>query len=209
MAARIALLVLVVTALIGASTVEAQTPPLVEPSVGVRAGVNFSKLQIKGASSSARTGFVGGFYGKFPLTDWMTFMLEALYSQKGFTKSNYQGITDWDLKTSYLDFPVSLRVDIPMKTVHPYIFGGFSPGVLLSASGKNSATGGEWIDTKDELKMSNFALVFGAGLRMNRWVLDFRFNNGTQNLNDSDADRDIRDRTFSLTLGYTLGISDF
>lgn len=47
------------------------------------------------------------------------------------------------------------------------------------------------------------------GFALDRWNLDLRWNNGTKIINgDTEADRDIKDRTLSLTLGYALDISD-
>jgi len=176
---------------------------LVEPSIGIKAGVNSSTLQVSGTGTSPRTGFTGGAYFKLPLGQ-MTLQIEALYSQKGFTKSSYEGITGWEFKTDYFEVPVTLNVDIPMGSTNPYFYGGFSPGVKLSADEKSSATNGEWIDTGDTLKGSNVTFVFGVGLRYKRVFIDARFNHGMTELS-KDADvQSIKDRTFSFTAGYAI-----
>ena len=142
------------------------------PAIGLKAGANFSWFQVEGASTSRRTGFTGGAYARFPMSALWGFELDLLYSQKGFNKANYQGTNNWDVKTSYLEFPLTARVDIPSGSVSPYIFGGFSLGLLLTAEEQYDGSNG-WEDISQGFESTNWTFVFGLGL-INRdvgWVL--------------------------------------
>ncbi len=176
---------------------------LVEPSIGVKAGANSSVLQVQGSGTSNRIGFTGGAYFKLPLGQ-MTVQIEALYSQKGFRKSSFEDIKNWEVKLDYVELPVTLNVDIPMGKVNPYIYGGVSIGFLVNSQEKSSGTNDEWVDLDDKVNSSNTTLLLGLGLRMSRFALDFRFNHGLTDINNFATRTEIMDRTFSFTASYAI-----
>jgi hypothetical protein len=176
---------------------------IVEPAIGVKAGINASNFEVTGTGTSKRSGFVGGAFASAPLGQ-MTLQFEALYSQKGFNKSSYEGYNNWESKVDYLELPLTLNVSIPMDSVTPYFYGGFSLGIQLSAETKHSGTDDQWVDTSDALKSPATAFILGVGLRINRIYLDARFNHGLTDLNDTDGGSEVKDRTFAFTAGYAI-----
>jgi hypothetical protein len=207
MRGRIATAVLLIVFLAGTGASLAQVPEVL-PAIGAKAGVNLSRFQVQGTSTSNRTGFVGGAYGRAPLSPYLSLVIEGLYAQKGFTRNSFTNtagtITNWEVKLGYLEFPVLFRFDIPSQGIHPYLSAGIAPGILLSADQKSSATAGEWTDLKSQLKSSNWTLVFGVGFDYKRWLLDFRFNHGLTELAGEQNLPVIKDRTFSIALGYSF-----
>ena len=193
--------------LLGAGTVSAVGVPLVNPGVGVKAGVNLSNLELTGGATNNRTGFVGGAFGQYPLSELFTIQLEALYSQKGFQRASLGGVSDWDMKSDYLEFPLTVAFEIPMPNLKPYFYAGVSWNILMASEIQNSETGGEWVDNKDGLKSSTVNLVLGLGLRFGSFNVDARINHGNGNLIASDtSDLEVFDRTISLTAGYVFSI---
>ncbi len=199
---RVAGILAVLTIIMFSSTPVRGVVPM--PSIGVKAGLNSSKLEVQGGGTSSRTGFVGGGYAKLPLES-LTIQFEALYSQKGFRKGTFEGITDWEVKYDFLDFPVMLNLDIPMEgSVHPFFFAGFAFGIRLNATEKHSDTHGEWVDIDDKMKGSNWGIVFGGGVQFHNFNLDVRYNHGLTNLNKEEFRADVKDRTFSFMVGYAI-----
>lgn len=176
---------------------------IVEPAIGIKAGVNASNFEVTGTGTSKKSGFVGGAFAQAPLGQ-MTLQFEALYSQKGFKKSSYEGFNSWESKVDYLELPLTLHVTIPMNSVSPYFYGGFSVGLQLGAETKHSGTNDQWVDTADALKSPATAFVLGVGLRINRIYLDARFNHGLTDLNDTEGGGVVKDRTFAFTAGFAI-----
>ncbi len=209
---RSKLIVVVLAALFGWA---GQTVPVVaetdfEPmaSIGIKLGANSSTAEVSPAqSTSRRWGFAGGAYAGVPV-DFLTLQFEAMYDQKGFTKGSSQGVTDWEIKYSYLDFPVLLRLDVPFDgIVHPFFYAGGSLGILLDAEERSSETTGEWVDANDRVENLNWCLLFGLGLEIGNFVLDARFHHGLTNLNKATgilSDVTVKDRTFSILVGYII-----
>jgi hypothetical protein len=184
------------------------------PSLGLKAGVNASSVQVTGASTSNRPGFVGGGYVGFPLY-WLTFQVEVLYSQKGFQRGSFTGdnitLTDWQVRLGYIDIPALFRVDVPMDgIVHPYFFAGPSVGIKVSAESRAQETDGQWEDISPAVANTNWALQFGVGLEIKDFLIDARFINGLTDLNKSGQNdpyvenREIKDRTISIMVGYAF-----
>ena len=209
---RLKLIVLILAALFGWAgqtvPVVAQTDFVPMPSIGVKVGANSSTAEVSPTeSTSRRWGFAGGAYAGVPL-GFLTLQFEAMYDQKGFTKSSYQGVTGWEIKYSYLDFPVLLRLDVPLDgIVHPFFYAGGSMGILLDAEERSSETSGEWIDANSRVENLNWCLLFGLGLEIGNFVLDARFYHGLTNLNKATgilSDVTVEDRTFSFLVGYII-----
>lgn len=202
MRGRIVSVALLIVLLAGTAPALAQDAPM-EPAIGLKAGVNLSNFEVTGTSTSKRPGFVGGAYARFPMSPIWGFELDILYSQKGFTKSSYDGITNWEMKTTYLEFPLTARLDIPSGDMSPFIFGGFSAGVKLGAEEQYDGSDG-WQDVSDVFESVNWTFVFGLGLSWNHFQLEGRFNQGLSELTTSDYRSGVEDRTLSFTLGYDI-----
>lgn len=204
MRGRIVSVALLIVLLAGTApaVASAQDVPMI-PAIGLKAGVNLSRLEVTGTSTSNRTGFTGGAYGIFPMSDLWGFELDILYSQKGFSKNSYEDLTNWDVRVEYLEFPLTVRFDIPTGKVSPYVFGGFSANVKLGADEQYDGSDG-WQDVSDMFNSVNWTFIFGLGLTWNHFHLDGRFNQGLSEMTTSDYRSGVEDRTFSITLGYDI-----
>jgi hypothetical protein len=72
----------------------------------------------------------------------------------------------WDEKMSYLEFPMLIKVSIPLNYVKPYFTAGPTLGIQLSAS-EDITNGGQVIQTNDAntaWETIDFGLYFGGGL---------------------------------------------
>ena len=128
-------------AAVGAALLAA--PAIAQPSVGVKAGLNTAFFSGDDAvDSDPRLGFVGGLAARLPVNPAVAVQLEALYSQKGETFENSNGV-DEVTKLSYLEIPASVRLSVPLSPlldagVH---VGGYA-GIPLSGDSLN------WTATK-------------------------------------------------------------
>jgi hypothetical protein len=175
-------------------------------NLGLRAGVSSSFVEVTGAGTSSKVGFVGGGQVALPLGD-VSVELDVLYSQKGFKKTTTSDYTNWEAKFNYLDFPLMARYDTDLSDATDlFFYGGFLGGILLSANHKADETNLEWVDVKDKLPTMNWGLVFGLGLEYMGAFVDLRYNHGLTNLNkEFPTLAEIRDRTLQLMIGYAWG----
>ena len=66
------------------------------------------------------------------------------------------------------------------------------------------------IDIKDEVKSFDFGVVFGGGLDFaagsGSFVIDIRYTLGLTSVDDSGFDADLKNKVFSASIGYALGV---
>jgi|JI9StandDraft_1071089.scaffolds.fasta_scaffold427891_1 hypothetical protein len=183
---------LLVLVLVLSSVVMAQAQ--VQVALGLKAGVNVSKLNTDDVESSSITAFHGGAFGLFKFTA-IGIQPELLFSQQGTTIDDVS-LGKGDLKMSYMTIPVMIKFYLP---------GGFNLqagpqfGFLNSAEFKGD-------DYKDSFKSSDLSANVGVA-----WdapfglVLDARYNIGLSDINDGDDfDGEIKSGIFQFSLGYKI-----
>jgi opacity protein-like surface antigen len=191
----------------GASAAQAQDEPM---SFGVKVGVTFSNLSadtdLLDFDFESRTGAVGGIFVAFPLATNLYFQPEALVTMKG-AKLSALG-EDANTKLTYLDIPVLLRYNIPLEStsVTPYVYAGPSFGLLLSAKQDYSFDGGgDDVDIKDEMKDTEFGWVLGAGVQIQRFMIEARYTQGFTDIEDEDSvdfgDSSVKNKAFMILAG--------
>ncbi|CAN5121533.1 porin family protein [soil metagenome] len=168
-------------------------------SGGIKAGVNFANLTSSGSgfsgSADAITSFHGGVYLTAMLSEKIGIQPELLYSMQG-TQITLNS-TNIKSKTSYINIPVLLRVNIvPTFNIHA----GPQIGLLLSAEDNNGTS------FKNDLKSTDFGLAFGAG-----FDLPVGFNGGiryTLGLSDLNATTQsgftTKSTNFQIFVGWKL-----
>lgn len=169
---------------------------------GIKAGVNSSTLSSDPDSDlSQLIGLVLGAYAGRHINDNLGVQVEALFSQRG--AKEQIGSVDTTVRMNYLDIPVLARFGkTNMDGMHFHAFTG--PQIGLNLSAKVKEDGGQSFDLKDEVKGTDFAWVLGAGVERNRWNLDARFTLGLSNIDNSQSDAKIKNRTISVMAGYRL-----
>ncbi|MEQ9467374.1 MAG: porin family protein [Ekhidna sp.] len=155
-------------------------------SLGIKAGANFANTNISGSESI--TSFHGGAYGLIKLAN-IGIQPEMLFSKQGASFSTA------DVDLSYLNVPVMVKFYLPMGL---NLQAGPQFGILTKAESGS-------VDVKDAYKSSDISAALGAG-----WDAPFglqftaRYVLGLSDINDSGAGDEVKNRTFQLSIGYSL-----
>jgi len=169
-----------------------------EVSLGLKAGVNLSKLNTDDADSNTKniTGFHGGAFVLFKLTK-IGIQPELLFSQQG-TKVDDVSLGEQDLKMSYITIPIMLKF---------YLAAGFNIQAGPQFGFLNSAELEGVGDVKDGIKSSdvsaNVGLAWDAPFGL---VLDARYNIGLSDINDgfTTSTEAVKSGVFQFSLGYKI-----
>ena len=200
--------------------------------IGIKAGVNFASIAQNETEASytdyekkSVTGFQGGLTFDLGLSDIFTIQPEVLFIQKG-GKSTYRADDNNKLVNryyfNYIDVPILAKLKF-------YGDGGGSgfyfiagPYVGLAMSGKVKSTLtvlGADTESEDDFTFDNdtdqerakrldYGVSFGGGVKINRLILDLRYNLGINNISDNDADNTNDEKPFlrHRGIGLTAGI---
>jgi len=163
-------------------------------ALGIKAGVNLSKIEADVDNTSNITAFHGGAFALFKLTK-IGIQPEFLFSQQGSTIKDVS-LGNGDLKTSYFTIPVMVKF---------YLAGGFNLQAGPQFGFLNSAEF-EGSDVKDSIKSSdvsaNFGIAWDAPFGL---VFDARYNVGLTDINDgSGISGEVTSNVFQLSVGYKL-----
>lgn len=180
--------------------------------VGLRAGMNMSRLDGDDAESSGRrfkSGFCGGLFIDYTIVEGFSVQTEALYSEKG---SRYERGGEIRMEYDYLEFPVLVKAAFMEGNFKPNISLGPALGILLKAKQISDYPGDPYrsgeIDAKDSLKNWDISLVLGLGLDyylgFGKATIDIRFDKGIVSIDDSGAGLDLKNQVFSLLIGFSL-----
>ncbi len=134
---------------------------------------------------------------------------EILYVAKG-TNLDVDGETLGAYHLSYIEIPVLARAGFRVTpNLAPYLLFGPELGILLTAELENSR--GEFSDSKDGLKTTDFGLVFGGGVTIDIAAIkgainvEARYDLGLTDINDTGANGFVKNRAFFVMLGYQYG----
>lgn len=185
-------------------------------NVGIKAGVNFSKLAASSGgltlTSSSTTGFHVGAVVDLGFDNW-SLQPGLLYSTKGGTYGSAADGGTAKLTLNYVEVPVNLLYNIPLVVGKVFIGGG--PYFGYGISGKGTTTGA-FTSTGSGTETQNLTFGSGPGDTKNpdygvNFIGGFRFNTGLSfsvgyglglgNLsNDSSAT--IKNNVVSVSVGY-------
>ncbi len=158
--------------------------------VGLKAGANFANTDVDDAESI--TAFHGGAYGLIKLAN-IGVQPEILWSKQGneFSVGNLTNEVD----LTYVNIPVMLKFYLPLGL---NLQAGPQFGILTNAEQND-------VDISDTLKNSDLSAALGAG-----WDAPFglqfnaRYVLGLSDINDISGAESVRNRTFQLSIGYSL-----
>ncbi len=192
------------------------TNGIAQMQIGPRAGLNIANLagddaDFLGESLDSRTGFNGGIFFMYQFSDLFAIQPEAYYTMKGATLSINS--VDLTISLDYIEVPVLLKLVIPVKgsNIRPSIFAGPSVGFNTTAKVKVEADGeSEEEDIKEDVKSTDFGLVFGGGIGFmvgkNELGFDIRYILGLSSIDDSSDEVDLKNTAFSFNVyfGFSL-----
>ena len=185
-------------------------------TVGIMAGVNYSKANQDPEPSDItidyRAGFVGGGFLDYQLADVFSIEPQVLFSQKGWNAKG-TGNSEGSVRINYIAVPILGKFWIPVSdpSIKPFVFIGpeiaFKVGCTVEGVAL-AVTGSEDCDKSNVLssvKSTDFGGTAGGGIQFragNQLVrVDARYTLGFTNINDANDSRDIKNRAFSATIG--------
>jgi hypothetical protein len=197
-------------------------------TIGVMAGVNYSKVSQDPESSDVtfeyKAGFIGGGFLGIQVNDWFSIEPQVLFSQKGAKvkgKGNNAAL-EGSIRINYIEIPVLGKFWIPVSDpgVKPFVFAGPEVEFKVSCTAEGAilaVTGSEDCDkTGNEinLKSTDFGVTGGAGVQFKAGGqdvrVDARYTFGLTDINDSSAstdNREVKNRAFAVTVGLGWPLS--
>lgn len=194
-------------AVLGIMGVDAQNANTEALQLGVRAGYNLSNLSGDLADeidTKSLSGFHIGLFTEFPVAPRFSIQPEVMYSTQG---AKFEGLgSEATLRTQYLNVPVLAKF---------YVAEGFNlqagPQIGFLTGAEYQVDGADDIDVSDNMKGTDFGLLFGAGYKVAQGVtIDARYNMGLSNTLDDDAnvdegigtDQEWKNGVFQVGIGY-------
>ena len=197
----------------------------IQAQVAVKAGVNFANMLYEEDEQTvedlARNGavkFTGGLSFILPLGDAVALQPELLFTQKGgestVTIAGQNITTDWNY--NYLDIPLLLRLslgDTHGEGLGIYVNGGAYLGYAFNGKTTTESPLGTFendisFDDEDDQRRIDYGFALGGGLTLGNLFFDLRYNHGTNNLLDDDANnsnddglKKLQHRGLALTAG--------
>ncbi len=145
--------------------------------------------------------FGGGVFMNYQMTESVSLQPELLFMMKG-TKADID--EDAGYKMTYIDIPVLAKFSVPMEGAFaPCFFAGPYIGLLMSA---DMYYEDEEESIKDDLKSTDFGLMFGGGFDYDMGegylTFDVRYALGLTSLDDSEDELDIKNSGILFMVGY-------
>ena len=156
--------------------------------IGIKGGVNFSKLEIPDINTSCKTGYHFGAYSLLKFGK-LGIQPEFIFSQQG----SKVDLGDWDAK--YINIPVIVKL---------YLVAGFNlqAGPQFGFLNKAELDGNS---IKEDLKKADVSLGLGLGwdtpIGLN---IDAPYNLGMTDNSDDPAYETIKNQVFQLSLGFRI-----
>lgn len=181
-------------------------PASAQATFGLKGGLNTAFFSGDDADGTeARLGGVGGAFVRFDATPSLGVQIEALYSQEG-AKETLVG-DEGTYKFDYIDIPILVRYAVPVSQfADAGIYAGPSIGIPVNAEFDFDGGGTVEENTKTDL---------GVAVGVDYWSgpigVDLRYTAGLTEAFDDEIDGelleplDIRNQTFTVTLGYRFG----
>ena len=187
----IALATPMLLALLPTGTVQAQI------SVGLRGGLSYSELSGEQINTDSKTGFMGGVYAGVKISNNWVIMPEVSYIQKGAKVEGADIGTGAPLTvTTDIDYvelllPIGINFSVESESLQPRLYAGPTLGFALSCEVKPD-TDEPPSDCKDDIKSSDYGIVFGFGVELGSglgaFLADLRYDYGIADINDTGDD---------------------
>ncbi|MBL7108046.1 MAG: PorT family protein [Candidatus Cloacimonetes bacterium] len=177
---------------------------------GVKVGLNLSTFtgddaDWEGVDKKMRIGFAIGGFITYEINEMFALQPELYYSMQGAKYKSSEG-EDGTLifKYNYIQVPILAKVNIPVEgSVAPNIFLGPAIGIKVSSKIWWEEEGEEEEEDAEDVKSTDFGLVFGAGVEFGKITVDARYNLGLSTIAD-EGDADDKNSVISLMVGYSF-----
>lgn len=178
-------------------------------TLGARGGISVATASFdieETIDKSNRTGFLGGVFANWSKAA-IGFQVEGLYAQKGVELEGDEGGT---VKVDYIQFPVLVKLGLPLGTLKPGVFAGIQYSALARC--REELVGDtESADCRDDLKNSDWSVPLGADLKLglgsiSLWI-DGRYDIGLSDINEMFEEiTDLKNRAWAFTggIGFSL-----
>ena len=144
---------------------------------------------------------IGGFL-TYNINKKFAIQPEIYYSMQGAKLEDSYGKTTY--KYDYIQVPVLAKVNISMDgSLRPSIFLGPALGVNIRAKHKYENVV-EFEDDIENVRTTDFGLVFGAGVNIGSATIDARYNLGLTTTDNSEDESDVKNSVISIMLGYSF-----
>ncbi len=189
-------------------------------TAGLKGGMNIANLHGKGVKVIeegigtdlvSKMGFCAGGFITYNINDMFAIQPELLFSMKGAkAEREIEGETaKLAFNLNYLEIPVLAKLSIPTPgNVKPSLFVGPSLAIKLSGKLKTEIAGESEEEDLEDLKSTDFGLVFGAGidfaLGQGKLTVDARYTLGLTKADESEEELDIKNGAISIMVGYSF-----
>lgn len=184
-----------------------------QPTIGLTAGLNTSKFYGDAPDDARYTNLMGANLGAFidaKLAHGIYLSFQPSYAQEG-TNVSYmvpgkdESVDSIKIRLNYFSLPVLLKVISTNQRF--YALAGVETAMLLNSSATIGGQKGE-IDT--EISQWNFAMHFGAGIRIPvgipRLFVEMRYTQGLVNITNEQVNNSYIPRVKSSGLKIVAGI---
>ena len=163
-----------------------------QPTVGVEAGFNFSRISppSTGQSVGMSPGFLAGVYTVIPFLKMLSIQAELVYVQKN-TELTSTGRTS-DLKLDYIEIPILAKLPL-VKGI--YILEGAAFDFPVRARLRPSS--GAEQDIKSQVTSPDVGMVIGGGFPIQKFGIEGRYEGGFRKISTVSGADVQRTRSFS------------
>ncbi len=153
---------------------------LAQGEAGIKGGISFGNISNKGVlpgNLDTRTGFAAGLFLGYRV-GFLGVGIEGLYAQRG-AKSD-QSLATSQTRLDYIDVPAYVKASLPTPLLQPFVYAG--PQVSFEVRCHTASEGDCPEASASGRKKTDYAAVFGAGVRFGGLGLEGRYVYGLRDL---------------------------
>ena len=168
-------------------------------SLGIKGGVNFSKINSDNLKSSTTTGYVVGAFAR--LGGGVYLQPELYLSSSGGKFTSNDNVYNADVKFTNLNVPLLLGVKFGPKNLNLRVMGGPIYTSVLSKSENFSSNFNAAYADFGKYKNSTLGFQAGAGIDLGAITADLRYEGGLTKINDNFGQRQ---NLWALSVGFKI-----
>lgn len=167
---------------------------LAQAGIGIKAGANFSNMDVEDISTDSKSGFHFGAFVGIPLSENVALQPEIMYSTYA---EEFDGSED--INFNYLSIPILLKFNVSALN----LYAGPQIGILTNSD--NLSDGLADATNKDSWKKQDWSVVLGAGIDLPANLeVGGRYVYGVNDISDVPGLGSAKNRLWQLYLALTL-----